>query len=264
MKLIVADLDGTLIHKGFSKETLNTVKKLQDQGFIFTIATGRHISTAKDYVKELNVKYPAIYSNGAYIYDMENNKVIYQALIDESTALQTIKICNSHHMDFIIYTIDHIYATQKAKDKMISRIGNYDVDVVSDEELKIHLKKGIIKILVIDDDIEQINKLRKELNHIKEIYPIQSQKHFLDIGHHLANKGNALSILAKYLNVSLKDTMAIGDQENDIKMIQVAGVGVAMGDGSSLLKDEADYVTKSFVDNGFSYAVEQFVLINKK
>jgi len=52
--------------------------------------------------------------------------------------------------------------------------------------------------------------------------------------------------------------MAIGDQENDIKMIQVAVVGVAMGDGSSLLKDEADFITKSFQENGFSYAVEKY------
>ncbi|MBU1142400.1 MAG: Cof-type HAD-IIB family hydrolase [Firmicutes bacterium] len=258
MKLVVADLDGTLVHKGFSKETLNTVKKLQDQGLIFTIATGRHFLTAKDYVKELNVKYPAIYSNGAYIYDMENNKVIYQALIDESTSLQVMEICNRSKVDFIIYTVNHIYTTQKARDKMVSIIGIYDMEIVSEDELKLSVKNGVIKILVIDDDMKRIKEVRETLSQIKEIYPIQSQKNFLDIGHHLANKGNALSILAKHFNISLQDSMAIGDQENDIKMIQVAGVGVAMGDGSSLLKDEADFITKSFQENGFSYAVEKY------
>ena len=259
MKLIVADLDGTLIHsKGYSKETLNTVKKLQDQGFIFSIATGRHFLTAKDYVKELNVKYPVIYSNGAYIYDNEKNKVIYQALIDEKTSLQTMEILRNHNLDFIIYTVDNIYTTKRSRDKLVSRVGEYRVEVVADDELKLCVKDGVIKILVIDDDADLIKEARKTLSQIKEIFPIQSQKNFLDIGHHLANKGNALSILAKHFNVSLQDSMAIGDQENDIKMIQVAGVGVAMGDGSSLLKDEADFITKSFQENGFSYAVEKY------
>ncbi|MDO9628648.1 MAG: Cof-type HAD-IIB family hydrolase [Acholeplasmataceae bacterium] len=259
MKLVVADLDGTLIHsKGFSKETLKTVKKLQEQGIIFTIATGRHIITAKDYVKELHVKYPVIYSNGAYIYDHENKKVIHEALIDKLTALKTMKVCSKYNLDFIIYTVDNIYATKKSRDKLVSKVGKYDLEVVSEEELKSCVGNGVIKILVFDDDVERIIEARNILSQIKDIYPIQSSRSYIDIGHHSVNKGNALTILAKHLNVSLENCMAIGDQENDLQMIQVAGVGVAMGDGNVLLKDEADYITKSFEENGFSYAVEKY------
>ncbi|PKK99788.1 MAG: hypothetical protein CVV57_01670 [Tenericutes bacterium HGW-Tenericutes-2] len=259
MKLVVADLDGTLIHsKGFSIETLKTVKKLQKKGVIFTIATGRHFLTAKDYVKELDIKYPVIYSNGAYIYDHVNHNVIHQALIDKKTALKTMKVCESNNLDFILYTVDHVYATKKARDKLISMIGKYEIEVLSEGDLKSSVKSGVIKILVFDSDIERIKEARSILSQIQNVYLLQSSKNYLDIGHHSVNKGNALSILVRYLNVSLEDTMAIGDQENDIKMIQVAGVGVAMGDGNILLKNEADYITKSFDENGVSHAVEKY------
>jgi len=265
MKLIVADLDGTLIHsKGFSKETLKTVRKLQDQGFIFTVATGRHIITAKDYIKELNIKYPVIYSNGAYIYDHKNQKVIHEALIDNLTALKTMEVCRKHHLDFIVYTVDHVYADQKARDKLIAKIGKYDIEVLNENELKSCVSHGVIKILVFDDDIERIKEARNILSQIQGVYLLQSSKSYLDIGHHSVNKGSALSILARYLNVSLKDTMAIGDQENDIKMIQVAGKGVAMGDGNPLLKEQADFITKSFDEDGFSYAVDNIILKQEK
>lgn len=261
MKLVVADLDGTLIHsKGFTKETIKTVKKLQEQGVIFTIATGRHILTAKDYVKELDVKYPVIYSNGAYIYDHVNHNVIHKALIDKITALKTMEVCRKHNLDFIIYTVDNIYATKRSRDKLISKVGKYDLEVVSEEELKSCVGNGVIKILVFDDDVERIKEARLILSQIKDVYPIQSSRSYIDIGHHSVNKGNALSILAKYLNVSLEDCMAIGDQENDLQMIQVAGVGVAMGDGNPLLKDEADYITKSIEEDGFAFAVDRYIL----
>jgi len=260
MKLVVADLDGTLIHsKGFSMETLKTVKKLHEQGVVFTIATGRHILTAKDYVKQLNIKYPVIYSNGAYIYDHVNQRVIHKVLIDKITALKTMEVCRKHNLDFIIYTVDNIYATKKSRDKLVSKVGKYDLEVVSEEELKSCVGNGVIKILVFDDDVERVKEARNILSLIKDVYPIQSSKSYIDIGHHSVNKGNALSILAKYLNVSLEDCMAIGDQENDLQMIQVAGIGVAMGDGNSILKDEANYVTKSFDENGFSYAVDTYL-----
>jgi Cof subfamily protein (haloacid dehalogenase superfamily) len=260
MKLVVADLDGTLIHsKGFTKETLKTVKKLHEKGVIFTIATGRHILTAKKYIDEIDIQHPVIYSNGAYIYDHKNQKVIHQALIDKKTALKTMEVCESNNLDFILYTVDHVYATKKARDNLISMIGKYDIEVLSENELKSSVKNGAIKILVFDSDVERIKEARIILSQIHGVYLLQSSKNYLDIGHHSVNKGSALSILAKYLNVSLEDTMAIGDQENDIKMIQVAGVGVAMGDGNPLLKDEADYITKPFDEDGFSYAVEKYI-----
>lgn len=261
MKLVVADLDGTLIHsKGFTKETLKTVKKLKEKGIIFTIATGRHMITAKKYIDEINILYPVIYSNGAYIYDHKNQKVIHESLIDSLTALKTMEVCKSNHLDFILYTVDHVYATKKARDKLISMIGKYDIEVLNEDELKSSVKNGAIKILVFDSDVERIKEARSILSQIQGVYLLQSSKNYLDIGHHSVNKGSALSILASYLNVSLEDTMAIGDQENDIQMIQVAGVGVAMGDGNILLKNEANYITKSFDKNGFSFAVDRNIL----
>lgn len=261
MKLIIADLDGTLIgNQHVTKETLDTIRRLNDEGYIFTVATGRHIIAAKEIVKKLGViRYPIICSNGAYIYDLEKEKVIYQTLIDEVTALRAIEICDHYELDFLIYTIDGIISTKKAELKLNSRIGAFKVTVIEKSEFKQYLKNGVIKILVIEENTELLNKVRELLSRIEELYPIQSQHNFLDIGHRLANKGNALSILAQYLQVPLEECMAIGDQENDIKMIEAAKIGVAMENGVDSLKKVADFVTKSYDENGFSFAVDRFI-----
>ena len=93
---------------------------------------------------------------------------------------------------------------------------------------------------------------------------VYNQPTFLDIGHVLSTKGRALSLLAKHLCISLKDVIAIGDQENDISMIEAAGIGIAMGDGQEMLKKKADYITSPFHENGFTKAINDLLLAKKQ
>ena len=74
------------------------------------------------------------------------------------------------------------------------------------------------------------------------------------------SKGNAVKHLAKMLNISRDEIMCIGDSENDLSMIRYAGIGVAMGNGLDILKNEADFITDSNVNSGVSKAIKKFAL----
>lgn len=260
MKLIVADLDGTLILKQeITDQTKETIKRLKEKGFLFTIATGRHFHAAQAYVEMFNVNLPVICSNGAFIYDYHKKEILHQQLIDPSVVSIVMKYCDDVGVDFLVYTTQAIYATEQAKQKLMSRIGDVRVNVKKRSELDEITAQGVVKVLVIEDDESKRTILKKRLDHEPTIKYVQSQPSFLDIGHKLSEKGNALVRLAQYLHVSLADIFAIGDQENDISMIQNAGMGVAMGDGEASLLQVADYITKTFHEDGFSDAVKTLI-----
>lgn len=263
MKLIVADLDGTLVlKKQVTKETLETVKKIKEEGHLFTIATGRHMDATRDMVRLFDVHLPVICGNGAIIYDFDQDKIIHQQTILAETVQSIMALCDVYDVDFLLYTTKHIVSTKKASEKLFSRIGSFDVKLVEKHELEQYIELGVIKILVIDDRNDVISSLKKALHTKKDVHYVQSQTSFLDIGHALSTKGRALKILSEHIQISLKHVIAIGDQENDISMIENAGVGVSMGDGDEALKKSADFITKTFHEEGFSEAINH-LLFNK-
>ncbi len=260
MKCIIADLDGTLIHKQrMSDRTKQTILKLQSTGYVFTLATGRHKDAVRRVVKELNIQYPVICTNGALIYDFINERIIHQDVIDESTVIQLMRILDEQKTDYLLYTTKHIVSNEKAKQRLFDRIGSFESLVVSKEALLEHVQLGILKILIIEPDQNKFDALRIKLSSVEHVYVLSSQSSFIDVGNVLSSKGRALEILANYLQIPLNDILSIGDQENDLSMIKTAGMGVAMGDGEDHLKQQADFITKSFYEEGFSHAIDTLI-----
>jgi len=261
MKLVIADLDGTLVHKQFvSKETLKTIKKLKEQGILFTIATGRHMVATKELAENLEVDLPVICGNGAIIYDFKSNQIMHQEIISDDILHRIMDRCFDDHLDFLMYTTKHVVATQQAANKIHEKIGVFDTHIVDKGELKDYIKTGVFKILVIDEGIDKLKTLKTYLSIFKEISMVQSRPFFLDIGHHLSNKGRTVKKLADILNVEIKDVLAIGDQENDITMIETAGLGIAMGNGHLELKRAADDITDTYENEGFTKAMKKHIL----
>jgi Cof subfamily protein (haloacid dehalogenase superfamily) len=261
MKLVIADLDGTLVHKQFvSKETLKTIKKLKEQGVLFTIATGRHMVATKELAEKLEVDLPVICGNGAIIYDFKNDEIMHQEILSDEILNTIIERCFEDNLDFLMYTTKYVVATKQAANKIHQKIGMFDTHIVKKEQLKDYIKIGVFKILVIDEHVDKLKTLKQYLSKSKEISMVQSQPFFLDIGHHLSNKGRTITKLADLLNVDMKDVLAIGDQENDITMIETAGLGIAMGNGHLELKRVADDITDTFSNEGFTQAIKKHIL----
>jgi len=262
MKLIISDLDGTMIHRSeYSKKTLETVEKLKNTKHTFTIATGRHLNATRNIVKTFGIKHPVICSNGAVIYDFNEEKVLFQRSLSIDTAFKIIDICESLNIGYLIYTTKIIYAgTQKAYEAFSSKVGTFNVTQLENEGMDSLVKQGMTKILVIEDNQDLLDQLKEKLNQFTDISFVQSQPSFLDIGHKDSNKGDALLRLKKMFNKDFEMTIAIGDQENDLKMIEVADIGIAIGSGHDHLKEKADFVTQTYDNDGFSFAMHQYIL----
>lgn len=261
MKLIVADLDGTLVYKKqITDQTFETIKKIKEQGHFFTVATGRHIDAARNIISKLQVTHPVICSNGAMIINPKTNEVIYQNTIHQSSIHQVVTHCLEMNVDFLLYTTKQIISDQKAKDKLISRIGEIPVLVIPKDRLIEYAKDNVVKVLIIDERVDMMESLKEKFRKINDVKFVSSQPSFLDVGDINTSKKEALIFLSNYLKIDMQDVFAIGDQENDMDMVETAGVGIAMGDGHPELKEIAKFVTRSFEEEGFSYAMEKLVL----
>ncbi len=128
------------------------------------------------------------------------------------------------------------------------------VDEISEDE-------SIIKIMLIDEpDVldKAIAKLPKEVG---EKYNLaKSTPYFFEIINKESNKGLGLKALADYLNVDKDEIIAVGDAGNDLDMIEFAGLGVAMENGHSNVKEAANYITKSNNEDGVAEVVKKFIL----
>ena len=260
MRLVIADLDGTLVEKKqVSKASLNTIKKLKEQGYLFTIATGRHMVATKELANLLEVELPVICGNGAIIYDFKKDEIIEKEVLDPKTVDHIMNLCFKQQVSFLMYTTKHVVSTLEAKEKIHAQIGYFDTHVVNQDQLNDYIDIGVFKILAIDDNHEKLMQIKKELKHQEDISMVQSRPIFLDIGHKNTNKGNTIRHLAKLLDVNIEDVLAIGDQENDIQMIQTAGIGIAMGNGHIELKKVADDVTDTYEHDGFTKAIVKHI-----
>lgn len=264
MKMIIADLDGTLVSKKYmSESTKETIQWLQQQGYIFTLATGRHKDAVRPLVESLNIEYPVICTNGSLIYDFKTRTVLHQDTLDPFAIEEALKILDQYEADYLLYTTESIVSTKMAKQKLESKIGAFDSLVVEQCEWQPYIDLGLLKILVIEQDEIKFKNLRKSLETLKGVYVLSSQPTFIDIGNEIANKGRALEKLTSRLGIALKDVLSIGDQENDLTMIEKAGVGVAMGDAEEILKEKADFVTKPFLEDGFVHAINTYIKNHK-
>lgn len=244
-KLIVSDIDGTLISsKGkISTRTKELVTDYQKKGGYFTIATGRMEAAIIPFIQELNINVPVIVYNGSTIINTNKNKIIYESKLEYNVAKTAIEICNDYKLDPILYLDKKAYIC-KMTNSIEKHVEKEKVGCVEVGNLCEFLKEAPTKILFIgnpnyfDDFIAHIqNKVEKNLNFIC------SESNYLELLPNDASKGSALQVLASYLNIPMEETIAIGDERNDVSMINVAGIGVAVKNARDDLIQKADYIT---------------------
>ena len=277
MKLIALDLDGTTFNsnKEISRENIKAIKKAQAQGHIVMVLSGRALHEIKPDLERYDLDCHVGANNGSSLY-------VQDELVDIITLQpeQINHITSQLDKEFIPYTMSTNKGVFVPKDwdqrleKVLSvaeavptelelfsafaesyghQHFNHINDIVNDESYTIQKFFGIT--------LDPIQKKRFEafLDSMDEI-SVASTTYFLDIMHHKASKGNALKTMANHFNIPLENTVAIGDESNDISMFQIAGLAVAMGNASDEIKKFSDVVTLSNDEHGVAYAINKYVL----
>ena len=262
IKLVVTDIDGTIANKDaiISLNVRNTIKKLQDKGIKVVLATGRMFRATYPVLEDLHLDTPIISYQGGLIKEFYGQqKVLYAKYTDKTLACEIIDYFRSKDIHINVYVNDVLYV-EKDDEYIKKYVDNRNIVYSVVNDLKNVDMNGLHKVLGIDNDSDKILKATEELKekYKKELYIIRSTPYYCEVSNPEASKAAALNFLRDYWGFEKEEVLAIGDQDNDIDMIEAAGIGVAMGNGTLKLKETADFITKSIDDDGFSYAMEKY------
>lgn len=264
IRAIVLDVDGTLLDSqhALTARVEQAIKAAIAKGVQVVLATGKTRHATLQLIERLGLKSPGIHLQGLVIYDADG-AVMHQQLLDPALARRALTFAEDRGFALFAYSGERILARSYHKTFSDGMAAYHEVlpEVVGPlqnlvGQLPIH------KLIAIGDP-PAIKALRWQLsNQIGGAgrlmqAGVPTMVELLPPG---SSKGAALKLLLKDLKLAPEQVMAIGDAENDVEMIQLAGVGVAMGQAAQNVKDAADYVTGSCDEDGVAQAIERFVL----
>lgn len=286
-KLIAVDLDGTLLNS-YGEVTENTkqvINTIQNQGIEFIIASGRPMDSIKTIAKTINSNKYFIAGNGAIIYDIQNQETIYENCLPKNKVLQISEICQENNITYNIYTEQEVIAESLKYNVLyyykenLKKAENEKTKIILVDNLYEYIQTvqdlKCIKITVCDSSKSVFNSIIKKLQTIQNI-DIMDVSHmsrkmirqgtedvpieyfYTEISSTDVDKWEALQYLAQVIQVEQKEIIAIGDNINDKKMIQNAGIGICMGQSAPTIKEVADYVTEDNNSEGVAKAILEF------
>lgn len=271
IKLVAMDLDNTLLNsdKQISDHTEEVLKAAIAKGVHIVPATGRIFKAIPDFLRNLEGVRYALCCNGATVYDKYKDKIIYTNHLSKEITYQLFDVMDKYHCTQDIYHNGQGYM----EGRFLNHLEDYHVEEhiyklvhetrLEVDNLRMFIEKnpdGIEKIQCFFDDMEERAACIKELESLNIASVASALTNNVEVNQFGCNKGDGLTHLAEYLNISLNEVMACGDASNDTKMIEAAGIGVVMENGNDDLKEIADFVTKTNNEDGVAYAIEKYVL----
>lgn len=266
-KLLVLDVDGTLLNeeKAISKRTLAALLKVQQMGVRIALASGRPTYGLLPIAKSLEL---GLYGgfilsyNGSQIIDAKNGEVLFERRINpemipyiEKKAIKNGFALFTYHDDTLLTNNpDNVHVQEEAT------LNN--LKLITEEEFSTAIDFAPCKCMLVSDDEEALTDLenhwKKRLDGVLDVF--RSEPYFLEVVPCTVDKANTLAVLLEYLDIRRDEVLAIGDGVCDVAMIQLAGMGVAMGNSVDSVKICADYTTDTNENDGVAQAVEKLIL----
>ncbi len=287
-KIIAVDLDGTLLNSYgmVTDETKKTIKNAIEKGTDVIIASGRPIDSIKTIANEINSKNFFIAGNGALIYDIKKDEIIYEKFLDKKKILEIIDVCENNSISYNIYIPEMILAKKLEYNVLYYHKENLKKDeenktkITIVENMKEYVKNSqnekYLKVTICDENKIIFNSIIRKLKNISDIEVLEvshmSRKtikqgteetkieyFYTEISLKNVNKWTAIEYLLNKLNLKKEEVIAIGDNINDKEMIENAGLGVAMGQSTPNIIEIADYVTEDNENDGVKKAIEKYM-----
>ena len=270
IELLALDADGTLVGEDMviSDRVRRAVLKAQEYGVAVTVATGRMLPITRGFARKLQIEIPLICYQGGLIQALDADKPLYRATMDPDVVREAIawrKVGADRDWHMVLYADDAMFIAERRYPERFYRdlLGKTLCEV--DDLASVLDHRDPVKFLFVADpsEADEIEaQMRQRFEGEMEI--VRSHANFVEGNPLGVSKGDALRRLAGYLGVPRERVMAVGDQGNDVSMIRWAGIGVAMGNGSSEVKAVADWVAPPFSEHGAAVAIERFILSERE
>lgn len=267
IKLIAIDMDGTLLNPQnvVSPAVKEAIAAARDKGVHVVLATGRPYIGVKRYLEELDLyqdDHFCITNNGALVQKAASAECVAETTLSFDDYLYFEKLARDlnvhfHALDFnAVYTANKDISAYTVHESFLTKM---PLRYRSVEEMDRRLR--FPKLMMIDEPALLDEVIKKIPSDVFERYTImKSADFYLEILDKRVNKGKGVKMLAEHLNLERDEVMALGDQENDLAMLDYAGLGVAMGNAIEKVKAASQFVTKTNQEDGVAYAIEKFVL----
>lgn len=266
-RLLFLDLDGTLLNdaKEITEGNRLALERTLQRGHGVIIATGRPLKSALEQSVRLGLNKPGCYTiayNGAVIYDWEKRDVVFARTLDKDAVIQVFRQASLLGEHVQTYDSFDVLVEPCGDDETVRRyckMVSMTCRVIND--VRTDLKEDPVKCLVIN--YEKKDGLLQMQSWIRENVPQMdcffSSDFLLEIVPKGMNKGEAVKMLCRMLNVEIENAVACGDAANDLAMLSAAGIGVAMQNGTEEVKAVADYITvRDNNHDGVAEAADKF------
>ena len=280
IQIIASDMDGTLLNDEMtiSKFNADAIKKAQKKGVHFIVSSGRCWYEVKPLLEKFDIKCPMISINGGLVLD-ENGKTVVSTPVPPSIARQIMARLKRAGLYFEVVTKNGVCSDDKSKRienfaellssiqpdtpfKLAVSLASARMELVNIQYVKDYNDiledphNPIYKIVAFSQDGPKVlDPLRAEFDANPELVVTSSGERNIEINHVNAQKGIALQRYADSLNIPMDNVMAIGDNNNDVSMLKVAGVSYAMANGTDEVKAITNHLAESNVDDGVGKAI---------
>lgn len=263
-RLLAIDLDGTLLtprpQKIITTRTRRALQQAVEAGIRIVIATGQSLPVLQHTCDDLPIEGPQILENGALIADIKTGQIYHEKLLPAAYVLPVLETLKQAGFHRAYHTPRQVYADNESP-----RVRQWYEPpvppVIELENVASLYPEPCIKLVGIGAE-SMLRAKRQELMDTfdGQLYVTQSSFDLLEFLHPEVSKENGLKTIAQDLGIRPEEVVAIGDNHNDIGMLQFAGLGVAMGNAHAEVKSEADYVTLSNAEDGVAVVIEEIVL----
>ena len=247
-----------------SPRVKDAVRRAMDKGVKFTIATGRAFSSTRLFAQELGVNAPLICYQGGLIKEYLNGQVIYEQSVPLPLAQELIRFTQQRGLHLNVYMDDGRAYVERVTPEARYYTGIAKAPVYPVGDLLAFLDRDPMKFIIVLSDDGATEPLIAELGALfaGRIRFVRSYSQFVEGIPLCVSKGHALARLADHLGLPLGETIGIGDNDNDLELVEWAGLGVAMGNASPAVKAAAGYIAPPVDEEGVSEVIERFIQVD--
>lgn len=264
-KLIAVDMDGTLLNekKEISNRCYEDIMKLKESGKKIVLATGRPLNGILRYIEKLNLMDEDDYVvafNGALVQSTQTKQILFNKPLSLDAYKELYEL--SKQLEINIHALtDNSVLTPKDNPYTEIESSINKIPTIEGPIEDVDISTIIIKVMFVDDPAKLDAIIPLLPQWVKEKYSIlRSSPIFLEFLDKSVNKGAGVSAITQQLGMKPEEVICVGDAENDIAMIQFAGLGVAMANATEEVKAVADYITLSNEEDGVAHVIEKYML----
>jgi len=267
-RLLVVDVDGTLVGKDgiISAEDRRALAQVRDLGIPVSLSTGRALRACSGVFRQLELDGYHIFFDGALVSDPHHTREVYVQSISPAVVKRTVDFAHLNDVSLELFSATRYFVERESWFSDIRR-RFFDVEPTIVDFTNLWEQEKVVKEGLLVDSPQEAEKAQRfylafkdSLGFSRAKTPAYPDVDFINIVAPEVSKGKALELLASYLGVPLSQVMAVGDGSNDIPLLSMAGLAIAMGHASAEVKAVADYVTLDVDHSGVAAAINQFLL----